>query len=68
MIGVFGHREMELAAIAILDAQWERPFTPVNADIFTEECTRQGFHDLQRGGWINGLMPTRAFWRRVHER
>jgi hypothetical protein len=52
MVNVFGHREMEIAAIAILDAQWDRPFDPVNVNIFTTDEAKHGFRDLQRGGWI----------------
>lgn len=68
MIGVFGHRELELAAIRILDEQWRKPTEPIDPAIFTDDDEREGFADLQRWGWIDGMVPTPQFWRRVHER
>jgi hypothetical protein len=68
MIGVFGHREMELAAIAILDAHWQRPFSRINEKIFKDDDARHGYRDLQRSGWIIEGVPTGSFWSRVHGR
>ena len=69
MIGVFGWRETELAAVAILDAQWDRPFDPVNEQIFTDTSEKEGFAELKRNGWIDGNnVPSRAFWAKVHGR
>lgn len=69
MTSTFGHREPELAAIKILDTQWERPFEPVDPKIFTDTEEREGFDDLRAMGWIGeNNVPTRAFWNRVHGR
>jgi hypothetical protein len=69
MIGLFGWREMELAAIKILDTKWREPFTRVDESIFVDGDERDGWEELKKAGWIdrNGV-PSPAFWRRVHGR
>jgi hypothetical protein len=69
MIGVFGWREMEMAAIRILDARWTMPWEPIDAAIFKTDDEREGFAGLMRNGWIaSDRTPTSAFWSRVHGR
>lgn len=68
MGGTFGWFEMERAALRILDAQWERPWDPVDTSKFDRD-ELDGFMALQRNGWIDRRrVPTRAFWLRVHGR
>lgn len=69
MVGVFGWREPELAAIKILDACWEHPRTPVNPKIFTDAEEIEGFRFLVENEWIGrDMIPTHGFWLRVHGR
>jgi hypothetical protein len=68
MIGVFGSREPELAAIRILDEQWERPFARIDPAIFKDADEREGFARLKAWGWIERGIPLRQFWSRVHGR
>ena len=69
MIGVFGMREMELAAIEILDDQWDQPFNPVDTRIFDTTDSLEGFKELVKLGWIGrDHVPTITFWQRVHGR
>lgn len=68
MVNVFGHREQEIAAIRILDQQWERPFQPVSISGWSAD-ELDGLQELKENGWIhNDGSPTRAFWERVHGR
>jgi len=71
MINVFGQREMELAAIKILDTYWETPFRPIDESIFTDDLEKAGLFYLRVNGWlvgVNGVVLTRNFWLRVHGR
>lgn len=68
MIGVFGWRESELAALRILDSQWETPFARVDVTSLTSD-ERLGYDQLRSLGWIDASgSPTRSFWLRVHGR
>lgn len=68
-IRLFGHRELEVAAMRINDVQWEFPFRSVDISIFDDEMTREGFQELKQLGWVDAQnVPTRAFWMRVHGR
>lgn len=67
MIGVFGKRELEMAATRILDDQWQRPYQRVDTATFNAEEQR-GFALLSEWGWIVDGIPTPAFWGRVHGR
>jgi len=74
MMGVFGKREPELAAIRILDARWRWPrhrFTLVELGQL-DELELQGFIALVGSRWIlkNGsyYVASVKFWERVHGR
>lgn len=67
MIGVFGHREMELAAMRIVAEC--REGAPINPKIFTAGYESEGFVELKEFGWIDAAgRPTAAFWARVRGR
>jgi hypothetical protein len=67
MIGVFGEREMEIAAILIVDNY--QPGQPINPDIFKHDFLAEvGFSHLQMYGWIKELIPTKNFWNKTKGR
>lgn len=69
MINVLGQREMELAAIKILDHYWEAPYAPIDIEIFTDDLEKAGFAELKAYNWLTPHgVATRAFWQRVHGR
>lgn len=69
MVGVFGHREMEIAAILILDRHWQAPFEPIDMRIFEgEPDALEGFKELKECGWIRGDIATGSFWMKIHGR
>lgn len=68
MIKVFGKREMELAAIKILDNYWSKPYTPIDPNIFSSEYEKAGFYFLRQNGWMDGTSMSESFWKRVHGR
>lgn len=68
MINVFGHREMEVAAIKILDHYWSTPYVNVDPAIFTDALEKTGFEELREHGWMDGMSMSEAFWKRVHGR
>ena len=69
MINVFGQREMEIAAIKILDLYWQRPFSLIDPRIFEgDDLAIEGYRCLVEYKWIVDRTPTRGFWERVHGR
>jgi hypothetical protein len=68
MIGVFGQREMEMAAIKILDTYWSSPYDTVDPRIFVDDIEIVGFSELRRNGWMDGTSMSKDFWQRVHGR
>lgn len=64
MIGVFGQREMELAAIRIVDERRSRDWR-VAESIFRDDIERAGYWYLCAYGWVDNGIPTPAFWERV---
>jgi len=66
--GLFGNCEMEQAALVILDRYGHRPSAPIDPNVFDTTDEIDGWIDLQRHGWMNGRVPTTAFWDRVHRR
>lgn len=68
MINVFGQREMELAAIKILDNYWSNPYSNIDESIFTDDLEKEGFRELRNYKWMDGMSMSEEFWKRVHGR
>lgn len=76
LIGVFGRRDLELAACRVMDAGWRTPLTPFvvwNLD----ETEQRGLMYLESGAWLEiqsarGQKPVIVqckpqFWERIHQ-
>lgn len=71
LIGAFGKREMELAAICIVDYFKGRTNTvdsTIDVSIFKRDIEKAGFRLLKEHGWIVNLRPISKFWERVKEK
>jgi hypothetical protein len=65
LIGTFGKREMELAAIRIIDTYGDRLIQPVDAKIFKPGYEQDGYRLLCQNGFVIDGVPQPEFWLRV---
>jgi len=67
MIGVFGKREMELAAICIVDYfKAHKGNKKFPKTIFESDYEKRGYELLKRAGLISKIdVPTFQFWEKV---
>lgn len=74
MIGVFGQREMELAAVKIVHHRWSAPLEPFDPVILRldDGYEKDGLKDLVAHGWLTEaggkVRPTPNFWQRIVDR
>lgn len=65
MIGVFGKREPELAAIKIVDHYGNCLMQPVDPAIFKSDYEKHGYRLLCQWGLVVDGVPQPEFWLRV---
>jgi hypothetical protein len=71
LIGIFGKREIELAAIKIIDFYEDHSgsYIPINVNIFKSDYEKAGWIILRGSDLINAGsgMPTSKFWEKVKD-